>query len=85
MPRMTSQARRVADAMRTLGLPRSSWSVRTATRVSRGIKYYEDAYAVLYTKQARQAVMDNAESLRQLGVRVTVAQYGVHTMVHVSS
>lgn len=85
MPRMSSQAQRLARAIReNTDLRRREYAVRTLTQKINGVRHYGDAYAVLYTHNAVAQVKTHADALRAAGCNVTVRMHGDHESVSVT-
>jgi hypothetical protein len=72
---MTSQAKRLVDAVRGLGVERRDFRVSTDSQIIRGVRHYGDASLMLLSRTARQTVVENADVLRGKGFKVKVLEH----------
>lgn len=80
MSRIAIQAQNLIDVLKELGIPRKQFSVRTE-RIrcrSNGERWveYGSAHAVLYSDEAKRAVIDNAQRLADQHLDITLMVHG---------
>lgn len=83
--RMSSQAKRLADALAALGIARRDYRVRTETFVRQGDTYYGEAVATFKSPAARDMAYENAGALKEAGFRVWTHDADGHRAIMVMS
>lgn len=64
------QTRRVAAALRALGIPRSEFSARVTYETQAGVRCYGEAIGSPKTRAAAELVEQNAQALAACGLKV---------------